>query len=60
MTRAAEKQRDSARYRASLARLTRARVEVPERENSMFSLRNAVGPIAIAALWGANWWWFMR
>ena len=58
-TRAAEKQRDGARYRASLARLTRERVHVPERESSLLNVKNITGPVAIAALWAAIYFVFI-
>jgi len=49
MTRATEKARDNARYRASLARINRTRVSVPSTSDSSWGMIAA--PLAVVALW---------
>jgi curved DNA-binding protein CbpA len=57
MDRASEKLRDSAKTRATLARLTRAKVDIPSQS---VSLGRFLMPVAAVALWGVNYLLFMR
>lgn len=49
MTRATEKAKDNARYRASLARINRTRISVPSTSDSSWGMIAA--PLAVVALW---------
>jgi len=49
MTRATEKAKDNARYRASLARINRNRITVPSTSDSSWGMLAA--PIAVVAMW---------
>jgi len=57
MQRGAAKVKDGARYRASLARLHRAQVDVPEVGTIS---PKVLLPIVAAAIWAVNWALFMR
>ena len=57
MQRGAAKVKDGARFRASMARLNRNRVEVP----AMGTLSAKVLlPVIAAGIWAVNWVLFMR
>jgi curved DNA-binding protein CbpA len=49
MTRATEKAKDNARYRASLARINRTRISVPSTSDSSWGMLAA--PIAVVGMW---------
>lgn len=57
MARATEKQRDSAKFRASFARMSRQKIEIPSRERTLMRL---AAPLGVVVLWAFNWYFFMR
>jgi hypothetical protein len=55
MERANERQRDSAKFRASLQRMQRAQIEVPSQSASFSRL---LAPLTVLAIWGVNYMLF--
>jgi len=58
MARAAERVKESARHRATLARANRYRVALPSQTETM--LQQFVYPAAVAALWVGIAVWYMH
>ncbi len=57
MERASERQRETQRFRANLARMNRTRLDLPSTDASM---RRLLVPVAVAGLWAVNYFLFMR
>ncbi len=57
MTRATERQKETARFRASYARMNRPKLDIPSRSSSLMKLAM---PLGVVGLWVFNYFVFMR